>query len=356
MIPRLLEKAILNGWAEFRTISHAFSSFGNLPIPNNSTVIITSIKWYPFINPIIKRASDGSITTTWRDLFRYNEYQLKIDGKKSKNFLQYRNEFDFKSFGINGGGNGVFNFDTSGILNGLSNGTENGSVTGTTNQNGNATVIENGTPPPPFTATIANQNFDNNLVTINAVTNTINLNENSNSLGAFTFNGTGLTVNLDDIINFESEEFLNFLPIQKAPIIQDVYFVCEEFIKLTVTRNCFVNNVNTIMGLLQPVANENPAPDGLKDSNVLLRAELNSPTPNTEYYWPGLIKNDGNNLVTPRKVENYIQDIDKDFSIISDIATINADLPAKFPYQTTPLIEFGIITINNKYWENIKNS
>ena len=356
MIPNKLENAILNGWADYKTVSAAFSSFATLPIPDNSTVIITSIKWYPFINPIIKRASDGSIVTTWRDLFRYNEYQLKIDGKKSKNFLQYRNEFDFKSFGINGGGNGVFNFDTSGILSGLSNGTENGSVTGTTNQNGNATVIESGTPPPPFTANIANQNFDNNLVTINAVTNTINLNENSNSLGNFTFNGTGITVNLDDVINLESEEFLNFLPLQKAPIIQDVYFTCEEFIKLTVTRNAYINTIQTVYGALLNTATENAPPDGLQGVNVLLRDFMQSPSGDYQFYYPATVKFDGNNANDPQSVEQYKQLIDPDFSIISDMQTVTNDLVARFPYQTLPLIEFGMVTINNTYWEKIKNS
>jgi hypothetical protein len=289
MIPAHLERAILHGFADFRTISHAFSTFGTIDIPNNATVVITQIKWYPFLNPIKKFQADGSSATTWRDLFKYIEYQLKIDGKKSKNYLQYKNEFTWQWFGSADRGtfNGIFD---------------------------------------PLT-------------------------------GAFNGSFVGVDFQLDDIINYQSEIWKNFLPIMHAPIIQDVYFVCEEYIKLTVTRNVFVEQVNTIYGLLQPPANEPPTPNGVQNVNLLQRAEMISPGGQTQFYWPAGIDDNGNDINTPRKLENYTQDIDPAFSSISDMQTspMIFELPARFPYHSLPLVEISLVTINNNYFDKIKN-
>lgn len=266
MIPTFLERAILNGWADYQTISHAFSTFGNLPIPNNQTVIITHIKWFPFLNPIKLLDDNGTDITTWQDLFRYNEYQLRIDGKKSNNYLQFRNEFDYK------------------------------------------------------------------------------------------FTDPTISINLRDRIN-EGIFLKEFLPIQKAPIQQDVYFVCEEYIKLTLTRNCYISGIVNQFGLLQPVANVEPSVVGVKDVNLTLRAEMHSPIPNnnTQYYFPATPKNDGFDLVDGRKKNSYTQDIDNLYSGISNIDFASEPFISNYPYQTTPLVEFGMVTINNNHWDKIKN-
>ena len=94
MLTPLLEKAILNGWATFRIHNHAFSNFGRIIIPENSTVIITHVKWYPFFNPANSNERIGLMT--WREFFKYNEFQLKINAKKSVNYLIFRNEFDYQ--------------------------------------------------------------------------------------------------------------------------------------------------------------------------------------------------------------------------------------------------------------------
>lgn len=94
MLTPVLEKAILNGWATFRIYNHAFSNFGRIIIPDNSTVIITHVKWHPFFSPAFD--NERLATMTWRDFFKYNEFQLKINAKKSVNYLIFRNEFDFQ--------------------------------------------------------------------------------------------------------------------------------------------------------------------------------------------------------------------------------------------------------------------
>lgn len=93
MLTPILERAILNGWATFRIYNHAFSNFGRIIIPDNSTVIITHVKWFPFFNPAWN--NERTSTMTWREFFKYNEFQLKIESKKGTNYLINRNEFDF---------------------------------------------------------------------------------------------------------------------------------------------------------------------------------------------------------------------------------------------------------------------
>jgi hypothetical protein len=266
MIPFFLERAILNGWADFQTISHAFSSFGTLPIPNNSTVIITHIKWFPFINPIVLKDENENVITKWKDLFRYNEYQLNIDGKKSNNNLQFRNAFEFKITDLN------------------------------------------------------------------------------------------YSFNLQDPVD-ENVFNKQFLFLQAPPIQQDVYFVCEEYIKLSLTRNCYIDPINTVYNLLQPIANIKDSPVGLKDVNLLLRAEMISPIPNnnTQYYFPATPKLDGFDLADGRKKNSYTHDIDKDYSQITDLDSATHFFASQYPFATSPLVEFGIVTINNNHFDKIKN-
>ena len=258
----MLEKAILNGWASFQTVSMAFSEFGAIPIPDNTTVIITSLKWYPFLNPV--PPTDAFIN--WKDFFRYNEYQLKIDGKISKNYLQFRNEFKFKWF-----------------------------------------------------------------------------------------SDTPLNLDLNDPVDYGLISSA-MIPIQSPPIIQDVFFPCNEFIKLTITRNCFIDTINNITGNPQSVANEQDAPNGLNNSNVVLRSEMISPSLQKQYLFPATIKFDGNDINNGRKVEGYTQDIDPKFSLLSGFGDGDGDSFTRWTYQTTPLVELGLVTIQNTQFDKIKSS
>lgn len=265
MIPVALEKAILNGWADYRKISHAFGTFSEFKIPKNSTVIITDIKWFPFIN-LLRDAANKNLLK-WRDLFKFSEYQLKIDGKKSTNYLHYRNQWQYKF-----------------------------------------TDLPIGT--------------------------------------------TGF--NLDDFVDWNNVNKY-FLPIQADPIIQDVYFVCEDYIKTTVSRNVFTANTITTFTTLQPEANEQPTPNGIQNMNVLNRVFMDSPSAQRMAYTPPN-KNNIAVLTGFRNTETYKQDFDPVFSRIQDPSFAELSATINFIYNTTPLVEFGVVTINNTNFDKIKNS
>ena len=252
----LLEKAILNGWAKFEINNFAFSNFGRIQIPKGSTVIITHIKWYPFFNAI-----EIQPEMLYKELFRYNEYQLKIDGKKSTNFLVYRNSNDLLRMN--------------------------------NNQQGN-----------------------------------INLNS---------------PIVASDLQN-------NWLYKQKDPIHTDTYFMCEEYIKLTVTRNAFVKKVNDTTGVLNNTTDELPPQKGLENVKILLRTNLSSPSKNLNYVMGSL--EDANLTAAPSNnthTANYMQDIDDPQSIFSDLKK------SDYPYLTHPLIQIGYVTINNQYFDRLQN-
>lgn len=90
-----LEKLILQGKASYNVFNHAFGMFGSIPLPPEQIAIITNIVWYPFINPI--KDLNSTFAMTYEELFNYFEYQLKIDGKKSKNYHQFRNVINWRT-------------------------------------------------------------------------------------------------------------------------------------------------------------------------------------------------------------------------------------------------------------------
>ncbi|RTK97623.1 MAG: hypothetical protein EKK64_01040 [Neisseriaceae bacterium] len=252
-----LENAILQGWATFRIVNHAFANFSKIDIPNNATVIITHVKWYPFLNPIGKNGD--LITTTYREFFQYSEHTLKIDGKKSTNFLVFRNEFEFL------------------------------------------------------------------------------------------WTQSGINFNLDDTIDLNTLNSF-FLPLQKRPIHTDVYFICEEYIKLTATRNAFIDKLIPNYGVLNPRMAEQPPQVGMQGVTTLLNVEMNSKGLKKQEYVPPTYK--GATMTVPptaQTIESYMQGIDIDYSTYNTLDKI------KFPYHTQPLIEIGLVVVNNNNFNKLKN-
>lgn len=353
MITPRLETAILNGWATYSKVSHALGMFGSIVVPDGSMFVIVDLKWFPFLDPIkiIQAGPGGENITTWRDLFRYNEYQLRIESKISTNYLQFRNEFDYKFFGealsseitaiTEETNESESVYDEVGTIDGISTVDETGTFTGTQN-------IVTGA----FSGTSTNQGT---IVHNQDTTNHGTSSSNGSSLGSIVGNISGTAINLDDLIDYNLLKN-HFLPLQKSPIQQDVYFVCEKFIKLTISRNCFISNINSPFAPLNSIANENPTPNGVQNVSVVLRADLTSPTPQTQYYFPPNIPNSGVDVANTRKTEGYKQDLDPTYSRLSNPDSALASINSDFPYQTTPLVEFGIVTINKQYFDQIMNS
>lgn len=257
MLTPVLEKAILNGWATFRIYNHAFSNFGRIIIPDNSTVIITHVKWYPFFNPAY--SDERLANMKWRDFFKYNEFQLKINAKKSVNYLIFRNEFDYQ-----------------------------------------------------WT--------------------------------------TPININLDERVNPTSIK--NFLLImQRRPITTHVYFKCEQYIKLTLQRNTFINKITDTNGALSPKTDEQDPQIGLQGVKLLLNTEMSSFNGNTQHYVMGNYQDANlNGAITNQTMEsNYMQGFaDKD----SKFSPFDKSLQ---PYQTHPLVEIGYVVINSNKFDLLQN-
>lgn len=398
MIPKQLERLILKGLAEYRVFNQAFGSFGTIPLPPMQTAIITNIIWYPFLNPI-KPILDGpiipgtpavgsidlsfegpigppptflsnlnipgpniiavtwdivnpantqaniqagldaifgpgtwlcsftivtpgvdvfwSITTstpgtayngevmtidtipadfsqgpapfsggsqgtviadflTYGDLFNYNEYQLKIDGKKTKNYYHFRNEMDFQWF------NGLINNE-----------------------------ILFGTPGVSLTDLVDNTTLSK-----------------------------------------------NFLLKNQRPTQINTYLVCEEYIKLTVTRNALVETMVNTMGLVNNRADEKNSPNGIANKNVLLNSNMQGGLIQQDYQPPQKI-----NTGAPsgdRLKENYVQDISfNNASMLTEpqgIINLNPALPNLSPYVTHPLITIGVVLVNKNGFDELQNN
>jgi len=138
--------------------------------------------------------------------------------------------------------------------------------------------------------------------------------------------------------------------LQKNPIHTDTYFICEDYIKLTVTRNAFIDKIISNFGALNSTTNELPPQKGLQTVPINLNQQMDSVS-KTMFYNMGSLE-DANLTNAPSgntHTANYMQDIDEVDSIFSK--PDNSD----FPYSTNPLIQIGYVTINNQYFDRLQN-
>ena len=256
MITPRIEKAILSGWATYQKVNHAFGSFGSVTIPKGHTVIILDVKYNHFWNPLKKEFD----TLTLADLFHYSEYTLKIDGKKSLNYLIFKNIMDFKLL------------------------------------------------------------------------------------------DPTISIDVNAPISTYRDIFLkHFFPIHSQPIQQDVFFVCENYINLTVSRNEFINNITTDYTTLNPKANQQATPQGLGNLNVLKTFKGNSiaGTP-FNYQPPNRVNAETLTLaVESQTMESYTQPLDVNSVFRNPAGDKN------YLYYNYPLIEIGYIIFNNNDFDKI---
>jgi hypothetical protein len=145
---------------------------------------------------------------------------------------------------------------------------------------------------------------------------------------------------------------LHFIP--GPPIIQDVFFICEGHIKITISRNAFRDTLTSNYGALSQKSTEVNYPGGIKNINVLKRLTMTSATPQTMYYTPPGDQYAG--LATPgsRNFQNYSQDYDPLSQIYPPDQGVNSTINR--PYLTQPLVEFGIVTINTNEYTRLANT
>ena len=91
-ITTILERLLLNGQAKNKIHHIAFGSFSQIQIPPDSFIVIHKIYWNGFIN----QKPVNVYNQSWKEFFKYNEYQLKVQSDK-ENPLYYilRNEINF---------------------------------------------------------------------------------------------------------------------------------------------------------------------------------------------------------------------------------------------------------------------
>lgn len=260
MIPYHLERAIMNGVATYSKHTHAMGMYGNFTIPQGKLVIIIDIKWHNFINPYKNAAM------LMKEWLKFNEYQMKIDGKKSVNYMTYRNNFSYYS------------------------------------------NLLNSVQPDSQIATA----------------------------------------------------FVNGFFTPNPPVIQDVYFVCEEFIKITISRNVYLDSFTSNYGVPSQKAAQEKAPNGVQNVPVLKRVEMKSSAPLSMHYTPpGNIDAGLTNPTGGRNYESYAQDLDPDtVGFLSQIYPPETGFNAVVnqPTLTQPLVEFGVVTINSNEFDKLANS
>lgn len=261
MITPRIEKALLSGWATYQKVTHAFSSFGSITIPKDHTVIILDVTWNHFWNSY-KIGEEGE--TTLADLFRLSEYCLRIDGKKSKNFLIYKNQMDFK-------------------------------------------VLD------PTISIDVNQS----------------------------------------LAQLQAEDKIKYIfPRHPQPIQKDVFFVCEQYINLTLTRNSYVRNVQTDYTLLNPAANQLNEPYGVQNLQVVksLQADAIGGLRNYLYRPPGKLNSEPVPFpANDQTMFSYTQPTEQSSVFTQPGANDN------FLFYKFPLVEIGYIIFNNNETDKIMN-
>lgn len=139
------------------------------------------------------------------------------------------------------------------------------------------------------------------------------------------------------------------------PDYKDVYIVCTDFVKITISRNAFIETFGSSNGVVsQQAAEENP-PNGVNGVTLIRRMALNSKTPQNMWNTPAGDAYAG--LASPgaRNTQSYTQDIDPTYSQIYPPDT-GVCQTIGFPYVTNPCVEFGIVTVNSNEYNNLINT
>lgn len=276
MVPKLLEKLILNGWAHYKMQYHAFGMFGRIPMPDNYFAVIVQIVWHPFLNQTEKQENimpPPPVTMTWKDFFKFNEYQLKINSDKAENYYHFRNAIDWKWL-------------ADGIVG----------------------------VPPQF--------------------------------------------NLDDVMNFDDISKYFYAAPQK-PVILPTYILCNKDIKITISRNAYVDTYNQVYSPLAAVADEKIPPNGMEGVNTLKDLVMNTKILSSQEYVPPGIEFAGVTSI-PRSKNPYSQDLQPQFGVqmMSQLTGLDSSDPTLLPlspYITHPLVGFGIVYVDKNWQDKLLN-
>ena len=120
---------------------------------------------------------------------------------------------------------------------------------------------------------------------------------------------------------------------------------------MTISRNEFINNIKTDYAPLNPAANEQPIPQGIKPLDVVKNATMESPSAGITIMQrpPGQKNADPNTLGTPQQtMESYTQPYEKNL-------LTNLPKNSNTIYYQFPLVELGVVIFNSNDFDKIAN-
>ena len=167
-------------------------------------------------------------------------------------------------------------------------------------------------------------------------------------------------INLNDPIDPDIVKQFMYAAPQK-PIHVDTYYVCEERIKITISRNVFIDQTLTSFGLLNNKSGEQNSPNGVGNIPVVRRTDMFSPGGADMNYTPPSFEYSGlPNLINIRDRQNYYQDYAplSGFLLESSLSNFSTDDPIVdiSPYLKFPLVTFGMVHINKNDFDKLQNT
>ena len=178
-----------------------------------------------------------------------------------------------------------------------------------------------------------------------------------------TFLQNGANITLDSIIK-PTLITDHFLFGTKSPIQIPTYQVCEEYIKLTVSRNALVDRLINTNDNVNATANEENTPEGVQNLKVLVKTQMSDEAINRMDYFPPSINNSGELITNTRSNEDYSQDFygvsatsfNGQLTPPQDMSGTNTALLKVNPYGSTPLIQLGYVLINKNAFDELINN
>lgn len=164
------------------------------------------------------------------------------------------------------------------------------------------------------------------------------------------------TINLDAPIVPTDQQFILMQPGE--PVIQDVYIPLEEFCKLTVSRNCTIDETASAYGQVTNKANERIAPEGVADLNVLLSYDTTTPGGQQYTYSPPSEELTGLDSADPNKKYPYTNPIYKAVAggLFESELSPSGTNGLLMGVVDNPLVTFEVVYINKNIADLLQNS
>jgi hypothetical protein len=119
MIPQNLISKIESGNAKLKTLVAGWGGVNFLPVPSNTYIVITDIKFFPYTDSGLYKFNTALSSSILKEILRSSIQQLKIYSQKSSNHFIVRWDVSFSQWVLNNlayvlnfGGNNGITFET----------------------------------------------------------------------------------------------------------------------------------------------------------------------------------------------------------------------------------------------------